>query len=218
MKRRGLLALALAAGFGLSLLSQGTSVQAASAQDAKAEPPEDAGAFLIAVGERATMELAESGIDEAERERRFRALFKESFDVAAISRFVLGVHWRRATAEQKTAFQKVFEDYVVQRFLPLFGDYSVDNFVVERVRRDPNNPRHFFVVSKIDRPSGPPAKVEWRIKEQDTSYRILDVTGEGVSLAITLRQEYSSVVRKDGIDGLVRRLREKLDEGAFAPR
>jgi len=45
----------------------------------------------------------------------------------------------------------------------------------------------------------------------------LDVVAEGVSLAITLRQEYASVIRVSGIDGLVSQLRTKIEAGAFTP-
>ncbi len=187
-----------------------------SGQSARA--PADAGAFLVDLGERAVAQLTEGGINEAERENRFRTLFNESFDVPAISRFVLGPYWRRATPEQRQAFQEVFEDYVVQRFLPLFEDYSGETFVVERVRDDANNPNHKFVTSYITQLTGEPVRVDWRVEEKNARYRVLDINAEGVSMALTLRQEYGSVIRRIGVDGLVKELRAKLDAGAFAPR
>ncbi|MFQ6018777.1 MAG: ABC transporter substrate-binding protein [Kiloniellaceae bacterium] len=48
---------------------------------------------------------------------------------------------------------------------------------------------------------------------------MFDVVVEGVSMVITLRSEYGSVIKRmGGIDGLVRLLRDKLGRGEFAPK
>ncbi|MGF1608582.1 MAG: phospholipid-binding protein MlaC [Kiloniellales bacterium] len=184
---------------------------------ANTQSPQDAGAFLVALGERAVHELGDQSLDESERERRFRRLFKESIDIETIGRFVLGKHWRRATPEERQDFLQVFEDATVQRFLPLFADYSGETFIISSQRRDANNPNHIFVTSKIALTSGDAYSVEWRVRELESGYRILDIIAEGVSMAITLRQEYSAVVSHSGIRGLVELLRAKVASGAFAP-
>jgi phospholipid transport system substrate-binding protein len=177
----------------------------------------DAGAFLVSLGERAVHELGDKSLDEAEREHRFRMLFKESIDIETIGRFVIGKHWRQATPEERQDFLQVFEDATVQRFLPLFADYSGETFTISSQRRDTSNPSHIFVTSKIALTSGDAYSVEWRVLEQDSGYRILDIIAEGVSMAITLRQEYSAVIGQSGVSGLVELLRQKVAAGAFAP-
>lgn len=191
---------------------------AAATQDASVEAPADAGAFLVALGERAVGELGDKSIDEAEREKRFRGLFNEGFDVPAISRFVLGANWRRASDQERADFLMVFEDVIVQRFLPLFADYDGDSFKIDKIRRDSNNANHVFVTSVIQQNAGEPVTVDWRVRERDSSYQILDIIAEGVSMAITLRQEYGSVVRQSGVAELVKQLRRKVESGAFKPK
>ena len=185
---------------------------------ARADRAPDAGAFLAALGERAVLELTDKNVDEVERERRFRHMFTESVDVVAIGRFVVGRHWRQAEETDRLAFLQVFEDAVVQRFMPMFADYSGETFAIDQLRRDTNNPQHVFVSSIITLSSGEPVTVEWRVREKDSGYQILDIIAEGVSMAITLRQEYSAVIRRFGLDGLTERLRAKVGAGAFAPK
>lgn len=204
----------------LSFLSLGLvglvpQAQQAFAAEALAERPSDAGAFLTNLGERAVDELGDSALDEAERERRFRSLFNESVDVPAIGRFVIGPHWRRATEDEKSAFLRVFEDAIVQRFLPLFAEYSGETFSIGRIRQDANNPMHLFVTTSIVQTNGEPVDVEWRVRDREGEFQILDIIAEGVSMAITLRQEYSSVIRQSGVDGLTSQLRKKVEAGAF---
>lgn len=203
--------------FGMATLLAAPPMARAT-QAAPVESPRDAGDFLVALGEKAVGQLSDESLDQSERERWFRDLFNESFDVPAFSRFVLGANWRRASEQEKADFLDVFEDVIVQRFLPLFSDYSVETFKIDRVRRDANNANHVFVNSTIFRESGEPVSVEWRVREDEAGYQILDIVAEGVSMAITLRQEYGSVVRQSGVGELVRQLRRKVESGAFKPR
>jgi len=201
--------------FSLGLIGSALEASHALAGDMLAERPKDAGAFITMLGERAVDELADQTLDETERERRFRSLFNESVDVPAIGRFVIGTHWRQASEEDKAAFLQVFEDAIVQRFLPLFAEYSGETFSIGRIRQDANNPQHLFVTTSIVQTNGEPVDVEWRVRERDSSYQILDIIAEGVSMAITLRQEYSSVIRQSGVKGLTAQLRKKVEAGAF---
>ena len=76
------------------------------------------------------------------------------------------------------------------------------------------------IVNSVIRPSGEdePIKVDWRLTGEGEAFKILDIVAEGVSLAITYRQEYASVLSKEGgnVDALTARLREMVASGALA--
>ena len=184
---------------------------------------EDAGAFLISFGKRAADQINDETLSEAERERRFRALFKEVMDVPAIGRFVLGIHWRKATEKQRADFLAVFEDMAVQRFLPLISrqsaEYAGNNFTVTGVSRHESRKNRVFVYSHLERVKGPPIRIIWQMSERDGRFKILDINVEGLSMALTLRREYGSTVKRSGgIDGLIALLRAKVEAGAFKPK
>src|SRR3546814_8259846 len=80
--------------------------------------------FLTELQEKAASRLGDASISSEEKEQNFRQLFNESFDVPTIGRFVIGRYWRRASDADKQAFLKVFEDAMVQRFLPLMAENS----------------------------------------------------------------------------------------------
>ena len=205
------LALALAAAPSLA-------AEAGAEQDAHAEAPSDAGAFLQELGETAVADLTNEEISDEQRESRFRELFTAGFDVEAISRFILGANWRRANAEQRADFLAVFEDAVVQHFLPMFAQYSGETFSIGQERRVEGKSGHVFVPVVITPPKGEPINVEWRVRQAEPGFKIIDVHAEGVSLAITLRQEYGAFVKRQGMDELIKHLRRKVAMGAFAPR
>lgn len=175
--------------------------------------------FLATLQERAASRLGDASLSKQEKEDHFRKLFNENFDVPAIGRFVIGRYWRAASPEEQKAFLEVFEDAMVQRFLPLLAENSTERFQIGTVTPDTRNDNMALIDSRIDRSEGEPYKVRWRVRETDGNFKILDIVAEGVSMAITLRSEYGTVLKNNGgkLSPLTDALREKVAAGAFAP-
>ena len=178
---------------------------------ARAAATEGAGGFLTELTDRALAQLTESGLTDAEQKLRFRRLLNEAFDLPEIGRFVLGRYWRRADAAQRSDFLDAFEDMMLHRFLPLFSKFSGEKFDIGPSRPYKNNPDFISVKSKLRRLEGEPIQVNWRVRKRGEGYKIVDIVAEGVSIAVTLRSEYVSVLKQTGgdIDALTRVLREK---------
>ncbi len=185
----------------------------AAAQD------KDPGSFLVALSQQAIAELSDQTIAEAERQQRFRDLLESNFDMRAIGRFVLGVYARSADPSDQAAFLATFKEVLAQRFLPYFRDYRGEAFAVDAVKPDPTNPKLSLVISNITLENGNLLPVGWRIRRADDGFKIIDVVAEGVSLAITFRSEYTSVLKRSNGDlpGLTAELRAKIDSGSFTP-
>ncbi len=178
-----------------------------------------AAAFLENLQEKAASRLGDTSVSEKEKEDHFRKLFNENFDVTAIDRFVIGRYWRGASEADQKAFLAVFEDAMVQRFLPLLAENSSERFKIGTVTPDSNSDNMALIESRIDRPEGEPYRVTWRVRENNGDFKILDIVAEGVSMAITLRSEYGTVLKNNGgnLPPLTEALREKVKSGAFAP-
>ncbi len=171
-------------------------------------------AFIADLGARAVKVLT-STASESEREAQFRVLFDEAFDLQEISRFVLGTYWRTATDAQRQEFTKLFENYVIHAYTVRFNAYAGQQLKVGSAR--PEGDGGALVQSEIALPNSnqPPVKVDWRLSASGNSYKITDVTVEGVSMALTERQEFASVIQRGGgqIDALLKVLRERAGQG-----
>ncbi|HMA15155.1 MAG: phospholipid-binding protein MlaC [Bacteroidota bacterium] len=179
-----------------------------------------AAAFLAELQEKAASRLGDASVSTEEKERHFRRLFNENFDVPKIGQFVIGRYWRAASEADRQAFLNVFEDAMVQRFLPLLAENSTERFQIGNATPDGGNQNDVLIDSRINRPEGEPYRVTWRVRETDGSFKILDIVAEGVSMAITLRSEYGSVLKSNGgqLPPLTEALREKVARGAFVPQ
>lgn len=175
-------------------------------------------AFLRDFGQQAVAHLSDESVPFEAREAEFKAMLDEGFDLEAISRFIVARQWRGAAEEDQQAFIAVFKDYLSQRFLPLFEAYSGESFTTDGVRPDSDNEDLSWVRISFQAPNGEPVNTDWRLRRVNDSYKILDVRAEGASLALTLREEYASVMRQEGgLAGLVTRLEEQVARGAFRP-
>ncbi len=183
------------------------------AGQARAQAVQDAGRFLADLTDRAVDELTEPGLSDDEQELRFRSLIGDGFDIPAIGRFVLGRYWRRASEEEQTAFLAAFEDMIVHRFLPLFAEYSGDKISIGVARPFKNNSNFISVSSKLLRDEGETVRIDWRVRRRDDGFRIVDIVAEGISIAVTLRSEYTSVLKQNGGDvgALARKLRAVIE-------
>ena len=166
--------------------------------------------FLASLGERAIHVAQDKAAPKADRETRIRALLREGFDLDIISRLVLGKHWRTMSDSQRDEFVGVFENAMVQQSLTIFGGYTNESFDITSVGPDPTNPKLIAITTNIKRSNGATAKVDWRLRKRGQDYKIIDIVAEGVSMALTLRQEYGAVIERSGgkVDGLIEELRK----------
>lgn len=164
---------------------------------------------------QAIEQLSDTSMLMEERETRFRVLFREHFDVSAIGRFVLGRYWRRADKASRKEFLAIFEDVMVQRFAPQFAGYAGTGFNIG-VIRPLQDKGQFIVSSTIKSPKSETVAVDWRVREHEGRFTVIDVIGEGVSMALTLRSEYASVIKSSGgkVEGLTTVLRERMGNSA----
>lgn len=171
-------------------------------------------AVITNLGNQALQVLG-TNVDPNVRVARFRQLFGEDFDVPGIARFVLGRYWHVATPQQQQQFVKAFADYIVLAYSNRLAEYSGEHLKVTGSRAVPDGS---LVSSQIVRPNGaPPAEVDWRLTRHDGAYKIDDVIVEGVSMAVTQRSEFASVIQRHGgqVQGLITALRQKTESAGM---
>lgn len=174
-------------------------------------------AFVENLTYSALKTLSDPNITEKERFFKFRELLHNRLDMPRIGRFVLGANWRRADAAQQAEYQKLFSDYVVSAFAGRLRDYT-DSKIAIKSSVATGKGEH-IVTTMVQSPKNPePVKVDWRLRENAGALQVLDMSIEGVSMALTQRSEFSAVIQQNGgdINVLLKRLRDAaaaLNEG-----
>lgn len=173
-------------------------------QAVQAETPSQ---FIASLGDNAIGVLVDDALTDGERIRLFRGLMVERFDLPLISRYVLGVQWRRATPEQRDEYSVLFEEFIVQIYSSRLGNYGGQSLLVKsaRVAR-----KDTIVKTEVSGPGRPLVRVDWRVRGNAGTYKVVDIIIEGMSMVITQRDEFAAVIRRSGgkFEGLLVRLRE----------
>lgn len=171
---------------------------------------DSAAVFLSAFIDDAVGVLSNDGLSDELRLQEFRRLFRAGFDVDVISRFVLGRFWRVATAEEKEEYRAMFEDYVLATYARRLGGSMGINVAVGGARA--LSDRGAIVNSQILLEKQEPVDVEWRLRRTADSWRIVDIVIIGVSMAVTQRSEFASVINNNGgkVEALLKALRSRI--------
>ena len=204
----------------ISAIVLGLNIGAATQSRAQTASQEAAG-FVENLGTQAAVLLAPgAGNGPAKQRAALRNLIRDSFNLELTSQFVLGKFWNEATVAQRDEFQDLFTEYLLNNYVRHIGNYKAETLTV--IGSNVVGDRDVLVATSIESLDGQTNPV-WRVRVSDGGdYKIIDISVDGVSLALTQRREFASVVNRRGLDGLLNMLREKLAAQAkaaqWAPR
>jgi phospholipid transport system substrate-binding protein len=207
---------AILGAFLLLTLSLGGIGQAAAQSAPNGTSPQEAAKFVQALGSEAV--LLQSAIRFEPPEKRaavLRDLVRRGFNLELTSQFVLGKFWHRATAAQRAEFQELFTEYLANSYARHIGSYQAETLNI--VASHPVGSQDVLVETSVESDDGATNPI-WRVRAEDGEYKIIDVSIDGVSLALTQRREFAAVINRRGLDGLLEMLREKLAMQAKAAR
>ncbi|MGN7437089.1 MAG: MlaC/ttg2D family ABC transporter substrate-binding protein [Alcanivorax sp.] len=171
---------------------------------------ESAKQFISNLAETGIGFLEDTTMSDEERKKEFRNVLKTNFDMKTIGRFALGRYWKNSTDKQRTEYLSLFEDMVVNVYSRRFSEYNGEGFEVLSARAQ--GKKDAVVSSAIVPANGPKISVEWRIREKkDGSMKVIDIMVEGVSMSLTQRSDFASVIQRGGgnIDVLLKHLRKE---------
>jgi len=142
---------------------------------------------------------------------RLRALANEGVlpyvDFEALSRWVLGKHWRQATPAQRDAFMAEFREMLFLTYLRRVNAYRETAVRFTPLRSVPQDGR-VEVQAEVEPEGAPVVNVLFRMHLVGDRWLIYDVAVEGISLVATHRSGFSQEISRNGLDSLIARLAE----------
>ena len=164
--------------------------------------------FVENLGKQVIEKVSNVNLTESERNVNFRNLYLNSFDNYYISRFVLGRYWKNLDSNMRKQFVESFNNYIVTTYAPKFkgweGTFKATDSLLE------NN--YYNVKMNVLNKDGPTLKFMWKIYlDKNKNFKILDVNIDGVSMLVTQRAEFMSVIKNNpkGVIGLIEAMEKK---------
>ena len=126
------------------------------------------------------------------------------FDFNRIARRVLGKYWRRASDDQKRRFISEFQTLLVKTYAVAVASYEYEGIAYRSPRS--RSETEISVPTEITGNGGPGIPITYELHLVDGSWKVYDIVVDGVSLSLTYRSDFRSLVRQQGIDALIERL------------
>ncbi len=168
--------------------------------------------FIHILSTKALKLATNTALSSSDRRQAIAKILNQGFDMPWIARFVLGRNWRLANAKQRKEYLDLFQAIVEHTYSRQFTDYSGQKISI--LGHKIGNRKYIFVRSRIYDPkrSNININVNWRLIPSGNSFKIIDVVIEGVSMGVTQRNEYASVLQRNGnsISALIKAMRKSL--------
>ena len=165
--------------------------------------------FVQSTVNRASKILSED-ISKQKKIDELKVIAKETVDIEGIGFYTLGAARKNLDDNQKKQYSELFEDYFLKSFSSRLAEYT--NPEIDVFNRDVLNENYTIVNSLLKATNErPEVKIDWRIYTKNPENPLIrDLIIEGLSLARTQKEEFSSILNSN--DGDINALFETLKE------
>jgi len=123
---------------------------------------------------------------------------------------VLGSYFKSTTPEQRDKFFKAFGDFIEQAYAQVLTAYSSQQIQIEPAKEIGDKNLVNIRVNIMQTGGAAPIKLDfkWRKNSKTGEWQAYDMVAEGVSMVVTKQNEWSSILRQQGIDALTAQIQK----------
>tara|TARA_B100000989_G_scaffold201929_1_gene152792 strand:- start:47 stop:628 length:582 start_codon:yes stop_codon:yes gene_type:complete len=169
----------------------------------------EADVFVQSTVNRASQTLSKN-ISKEEKINELKSIAKETVDIKGVGFYSLGSSRKNLNDNQKIQYSKLFENYFLKSFSSRLAEYT--NPEIEVNNKKVLNKNYTIVNSiLVGTSERPEVKIDWRVYTKDPENPLIrDLIIEGLSLARTQKEEFSSILSSN--DGDINALFKTLEE------
>ena len=164
--------------------------------------------FVQIIGDQIIDVAKDKSLSEFQKKQKIINIIDKSTDSKWIARFVLGKNHKTVSEEQKKQFMSMYREFMINTYGPKFNSYDGKKFAVNSVEKQSN----FYLVKSEFIPKNSDVAIffDFRIKENEGNFFIVDFIAEGVSLIETQRSEFNSSINEEGMDKFLENLKKRI--------
>jgi phospholipid transport system substrate-binding protein len=130
------------------------------------------------------------------------------FDTARMTALAMGRNWRSATPEQQKQLTEQFQTLLIRTYSNALTNYRDNKMNYKPLRMNPGD-TDVIVRTEVTQAGQAPVQIDYSMEKTPEGWKAYDVVVAGVSLVTNYRDEFNDVVRKSGVDGLIKALADK---------
>ena len=144
------------------------------------------------------------------RYQKLEATIQESHAFERIAKVAAGRFWDQFTSSQQSEFIRKFGQFSIANYASMFNGFSGEHFkvLVEETQRAGRK----LVRTVLIKSDGEEIKLDYILAQGSHGWQIINIKTNGISDLALKRAEFTSVIEKEGFDGLLERLDQKIAE------
>ena len=143
-----------------------------------------------------------------ERYTYLEPVINKNFDIALISKVILGRYWKSIDEEIKVRFINLFNRLTISTYISRFNSY--DNQIFKNISIEQLKENRYLVKTEFVRLQKKPISFNYILQKNGKKWRIISVIANGINDLSLKRAEYAVIIKKDGIEVLIKKLEQKI--------
>ncbi len=162
----------------------------------------NAEAFVLKLTDEAKIIFNDKSLNKDSRLKKLNDLSSKYLDLDALASYTLGDYREKATNSERENFNKLFREYFIKNMSSKLNDFADQDLkIIDSKKINENN---IIVSTKVfSKKDAQEIAVEWRIYIKDSKLLARDLVVEGLSLARTQKEEFSSIIASKGFVGVI---------------
>jgi phospholipid transport system substrate-binding protein len=145
------------------------------------------------------------------RYKKLAPVMKDTFDLTFMARYAIRGFWEKLTKAQQDKLVDEFGRLSAATYAARFTDYTGEKFKVLKSETTPQNDT--FIYTQIVKSNGEPVPINYLLRKTGGDWHIIDVYLRGtISELAKWRADFSSVISRDGFDGLIAAIDKKVKD------
>ena len=162
----------------------------------------NAEAFVLKLTDEAKIIFNDKSLNKDSRLKKLNDLSSKYLDLDALASYTLGDYREKATNSERENFNKLFREYFIKNMSSKLNDFADQDLKIINSKKI--NENNIIVSTKIfSKKDAQEVAVEWRIYIKDSKLLARDLVVEGLSLARTQKEEFSSIIASKGFVGVI---------------
>jgi len=152
--------------------------------------------------------VKDKSLEGAAKRDKLWSIINQRFNDSEMTRRVMGKNWAKLSQAQKDELTGLFTELLKRSYLSKIEAYSDEEIVYDKERiEDAFAQVDSMVIHRSEK-----IPINYRLLKVQDKWWVYDVIIDGVSLVANYRRQFANIIRQDGYDALVRKLKEKKAE------
>jgi len=171
----------------------------------------DAPRQVVELNSQKVLAILNSGGSDDDKIKQLEQLAYSVIDFDTVSRLVLAKYWKQFSPEQRQQFEDEFKRALTVSYGRRIGQFGQEKVVIVGERQEPLG--DVTVQSRIVGGKAGDIKVDYRLRQKDGTWYVIDVIVEGVSIVSSYRTQFQEIIGQGGPDRLLAELHQKNASG-----